>query len=134
MTRDSVIRATGRRSFSSAIGCSLAAGWLPGRRTASMRASARLMAEAVLVAACLLVGSAVHGAAADRQEPVERAAKPESGSQPVPRTELRYVPPDRGAPAVRVSGGTRGDRNDGLQIDVLAPPQTGLTVQEQPTL
>lgn len=99
-----------------------------------MRTSARLTAEAVLVAACLLVGYENQGAAADRQEPVERAAKPESGSQPVPRTELRYVPPDRGAPEVRVSGGTRGDRNDGLQIDVLAPPQTGLTVQEQPTL
>jgi hypothetical protein len=33
-----------------------------------------------------------------------------------------------------VSGGTRGDTSDGLHIDVLAPPQTGLTVQEQPTL
>src|SRR5271168_3833614 len=105
MSRDSGIRATGRRSCSSAIGCSFCR-LVRGRRTASMRTSARLTAEAVLVAACLLVGYENQGAAADRQEPVERAAKPESGSQPVPRTELRYVPPDRGAPEVRVSGGT----------------------------
>jgi hypothetical protein len=48
--------------------------------------------------------------------------------------EITYVPPDLGAPAVRVSGGTRGAADGGLSVDVLAPAQTGLTTQEQPTL
>ncbi|MFL5289706.1 MAG: DUF928 domain-containing protein [Rhodopila sp.] len=48
--------------------------------------------------------------------------------------EITYVPPDLGAPAVRVSGGTRGTADAGLSLDVLAPNQTGLTTQEQPTL
>jgi hypothetical protein len=84
--------------------------------------------------ACVLLGSGLQAVAADREEPAATAAKPEPGPQAVPRTQLRYVPPDRGAPEVRVSGGTRGTMNDGLHIDVLSPQQTGLTVQEQPTL
>jgi len=47
--------------------------------------------------------------------------------------EARYVPPDLGAPEVRVSGGTRSAAN-GLSVSVLAPKQIGLTIQEQPTL
>src|SRR3954470_20600143 len=50
------------------------------------------------------------------------------------KDEITYVPPDLGAPAVRVSGGTRGTADSGLSLDVLAPNQTGLTTQEQPTL
>jgi hypothetical protein len=37
-------------------------------------------------------------------------------------------------PAGRVSGGTRGPVAETLRIDVLAPEETGLTLQEQPTL
>jgi hypothetical protein len=108
--------------------------WLLGRRTASMRMSGRVTAEAVFVVASVLVGCQAWGAAADRQQPAETPAKGETGALPAPRTQLRYIPPDRGAPEVRVSGGTRGNMNNGLHIDVLAPSETGLTVQEQPTL
>jgi Domain of Unknown Function (DUF928) len=44
-----------------------------------------------------------------------------------------YVPPMRGAPEARVSGGTRG-AIDGPKLDALAPDHTGWTLQEQPTL
>jgi hypothetical protein len=44
-----------------------------------------------------------------------------------------YVPPLRGAPSVRVSGGTRGTRVHVL-IDVIAPNEIGQTTRDQPTL
>lgn len=45
-----------------------------------------------------------------------------------------YKPPLRGAPARRVGGATRGTGDSGLVLNVLAPDQTGLTTQAQPTL
>lgn len=45
-----------------------------------------------------------------------------------------YKPPLRGAPARRVGGATRGGGDKDLVLDVLAPEQTGQTVQAQPTL
>lgn len=45
-----------------------------------------------------------------------------------------YKPPMRGAPARRVGGATRGTGDSGLVLNVLAPDQTGLTTQAQPTL
>ncbi|MCZ4316718.1 DUF928 domain-containing protein [Comamonadaceae bacterium G21597-S1] len=45
-----------------------------------------------------------------------------------------YKPPLRGAPARRVGGATRGTGDSGLVLQVLAPDQTGLTTQAQPTL
>jgi len=45
-----------------------------------------------------------------------------------------YKPPLRGAPARRVGGATRGTGDTGLVLNVLAPDQTGLTTQAQPTL
>jgi hypothetical protein len=45
-----------------------------------------------------------------------------------------YKPPLRGAPARRVGGATRGSGDTGLVLNVLAPEQTGLTTQAQPSL
>lgn len=54
-----------------------------------------------------------------------------------PETLIKYVPPNRGAPApfLRVSGSTRGSAGETLGLDFLAPDNhVGLTRQAQPTL
>ena len=48
--------------------------------------------------------------------------------------KFSYVPPRRGAPAVRIGGGTRGIGKQTLELVVFAPDHTGLTTKEQPTL
>jgi hypothetical protein len=45
-----------------------------------------------------------------------------------------YQPPRRGAPSIRVGGGTRGISGEMPSIHVLAPDHVGLTENEQPTL
>lgn len=45
-----------------------------------------------------------------------------------------YKPPMRGAPASRIGGGSRGTGEADFVLSVLAPDQTGLTSQAQPTL
>ncbi|MGD0105490.1 MAG: DUF928 domain-containing protein [Rhodopila sp.] len=82
----------------------------------------------------LLVCPHAGRAAADNEQPADTTAKHDAGVQAAPGIQMLYIPPDRGAPEVRVSGGTRGSSTDGLRIDVLSPDQTGLTIQEQPTL
>ncbi len=49
-------------------------------------------------------------------------------------TGFVYKPPMRGAPASRVGGGSRGSGAADFVLNVLAPDQTGLTTQAQPTL
>src|SRR5262245_57748506 len=46
---------------------------------------------------------------------------------------VTYKPPLRGAPVTRVGGGTRGMSNV-LAVNVLAPNDTGYTLQERPTI
>lgn len=45
-----------------------------------------------------------------------------------------YQPPRRGAPNIRVGGGTRGLSGEKPTIHVLAPDHVGLTISEQPSL
>ncbi len=45
-----------------------------------------------------------------------------------------YRPPQRGAPATRVGGGTRSLGERRLMLGVLAPDHTGLTIRAQPVL
>lgn len=45
-----------------------------------------------------------------------------------------YVPPMRGAPEARISGGTRGKTAVPVKLDVIAPNDIGETVRDQPTL
>ncbi|HUJ72296.1 MAG TPA: DUF928 domain-containing protein [Verrucomicrobiae bacterium] len=49
-------------------------------------------------------------------------------------TKIVYKPPLRGAPAVRIDGGSRGSGVSLTCLTVLAPDHTGLTVQDQPAL
>lgn len=45
-----------------------------------------------------------------------------------------YQPPRRGAPNIRVGGGTRGLNGDKPVVHVFAPNHVGLTISEQPSL
>ena len=54
-------------------------------------------------------------------------------SAPVMRTPM-YQPPFRGAPNIRVGGGTRGISGVKTTIHVIAPEHVGLTVDDQPVL
>jgi hypothetical protein len=45
-----------------------------------------------------------------------------------------FKPPQMGAPATRVGGGSRGSSDHDAQLQVLAPEQTALTSQVSPTL
>lgn len=45
-----------------------------------------------------------------------------------------FKPPQMGAPATRVGGGTRGSSEHDAKLEVLAPEQTALTSQASPTL
>ena len=48
--------------------------------------------------------------------------------------KIVYKPPLRGAPAVRIDGGSRGSGVSLIALNVLAPDHIGLTAQEQPSL
>ncbi|HUI06629.1 MAG TPA: DUF928 domain-containing protein [Verrucomicrobiae bacterium] len=49
-------------------------------------------------------------------------------------TRIVYKPPLRGAPAVRIDGGSRGSGVSLTCLTVLAPDHTGLTIHDQPSL
>ena len=55
-------------------------------------------------------------------------------SSPPPDVKVVYVPPKRGSPDGRVTGGTRGAGPEWPVLSALAPEHTGLTVREHPTL
>jgi hypothetical protein len=52
---------------------------------------------------------------------------------PAPQ-QVIYRPAAKSAPSVRVTGGSRGSGDATITLDVLAPDETGLTTQEQPSL
>ena len=50
-------------------------------------------------------------------------------------TKVKFRPVGAGtAASVRVTGGSRGTGDDQITLDVLAPDETGITTQEQPSL
>jgi len=59
------------------------------------------------------------------------AKEPQSGKLML--AQMAYKPPMRGAPATRVGGGSRS-AGFTLRLNVLAPAETGYTVQEKPTI
>src|SRR6266850_838809 len=65
-------------------------------------------------------------------QPTEQIPPAKPGA-PV-KTKIVYKPPLRGAPAVRIDGGSRGNGVSLICLNVLAPDHTGLVVQEQPSL
>jgi hypothetical protein len=64
--------------------------------------------------------------------PLAQGAQPAApGSAPV---KVKFRPPATGAPSVRLTGGSRGSGDESIRLDVLAPDDTGITTQEQPSL
>lgn len=58
-------------------------------------------------------------------------APPAQAKEP---TRVRFRPPASGAPSVRLTGGSRGNGDDTVALDVLAPDAVGFTTREQPSL
>ncbi len=57
----------------------------------------------------------------------------EQSDRPAPAERIVYVPPDLGAPPTRTLAAVRGEGEQPL-VQVLAPEETGLTLEAQPTL
>jgi hypothetical protein len=68
------------------------------------------------------------------QTQTQPQAQPQAQAQAQASDSAVYKPPLRGAPARRVGGATRGSGDTDMVLNVLAPDQTGLTTQAQPTL
>jgi hypothetical protein len=74
------------------------------------------------------------------QEPAKPAATSNDPNRPLTGTttntpaKVKFRPPSTGAPSVRLTGGSRGSGDSAITLDVLAPDDTGLTTQEQPSL
>jgi hypothetical protein len=81
----------------------------------------------IMIVPCLLHSAEPSVVASNKQS---QATKP---SSPV-RIKIVFKPPLRGAPAVRIDGGSRGSGVSLICLNVLAPDQTGFTTQEQPSL
>ena len=60
-------------------------------------------------------------------------AQADSQKQSADEQALAYKPPLRGAPLTRIGGGTRSF-GSALAVNVLAPSDTGYTLQEKPTI
>ena len=98
-----------------------------------------------LAAVNLVVSFALHGADVTNEPPRssgrERPGATSTNAQiqvtvatPPSGARIVYKPPLRGAPAVRIDGGSRGSGVSLICLNVLAPDHTGLTVREQPSL
>ena len=86
----------------------------------------RMSSLSRLLSAALLTMAAAPGQTEETAS-AETATKPQEQTA---RPAFVYQPPNRGAPAQRVGGGTRSIS----QLSVLAPAHTGLTTQLQPRL
>jgi hypothetical protein len=73
-------------------------------------------------------------AADSSAKPAAPSVKPADKSVAAPTSTVRFRPGSSGAPSVRVTGGSRGSGDSTITLDVLAPDETGLTTQEQPSL
>lgn len=65
---------------------------------------------------------------------VESALGEDSAQKATPPPKVKFRPPTTDAPAVRVTGGSRGSGDSAMTLDVLAPNEIGLTTLEQPSL
>jgi hypothetical protein len=57
-----------------------------------------------------------------------------TAQNPALAKKVKYRPANVGAPAVRLTGGSRGTGEDTVVLDVLTPDEVGTTTQEQPSL
>jgi len=67
-------------------------------------------------------------------KPATTSVKPADNKAAAPTSTVRFRPGLSGAPSVRVTGGSRGSGDSTITLDVLAPDETGLTTQEEPSL
>jgi uncharacterized protein DUF928 len=81
----------------------------------------------------LLIPNSVN-AADSSTKPAAPSVKPADSSAAAPASTVRFRPGSAGAPSVRVTGGSRGSGDATITLDVLAPDETGLTTQEEPSL
>ena len=72
-------------------------------------------------------------AADSSTKPAASSVKP-ADKTAAPASTVRFRPGSSGAPSVRVTGGSRGSGDSTITLDVLAPDETGLTTQEEPSL
>jgi Domain of Unknown Function (DUF928) len=72
-------------------------------------------------------------AADSSTKPATTSVKP-ADKTATPAPAVRFRPGSSGAPSVRVTGGSRGSGDSTITLDVLAPDETGLTTQEEPSL
>lgn len=79
-----------------------------------------------------MIAVVVAGAACIVMEQIGIGQTPPSATAPAKKPI--YKPPFRGAPAVRVDGGSRGSAEELPTLFVLAPDHTGLTTAAQPSL
>ncbi len=91
-----------------------------------MKTKISLQRKLLWIVGVLLLSGSGGGAAfgADKNQP--GAAGPSAG--------IKFRPPTTGAPAVRVTGGSRGTGDAEITLDVLAPDDIGVTTREQPSL
>jgi hypothetical protein len=76
------------------------------------------------------------GAAGEPAKPAEAGAAPDVAARgPALPALPRFVPPDRGSPASRLGGATRGAEADELPaVEALVPAEAGLTLEPRPVL
>lgn len=86
-----------------------------------------------LVLATLLALGGIGADAVSAAEPAATGAN-KAPSTDAAATTVTYRPPLRGAPLSRVGGGTRSIQAEDLQVEVLAPEHTGLSLNAQPAL
>ncbi len=87
--------------------------------------------RAILFVSLSMVLQFVAATVIAQEQSSSQTTNPPSAASQVPV----YIPPPLGgAPTSRVSGGSRGPENSGLDLIVLAPESIGLTSRAQPTL
>jgi hypothetical protein len=87
-----------------------------------------------LAAFGLLATPPLQSGEAPAPAPAPAAKSPDAPAASAPASAVKFRPGSRGAPSVRVTGGSRGSGDATITLDVLAPDETGLTTQEQPSL
>src|SRR5258708_39939993 len=86
---------------------------------------------------CVLAAASFISFGAPAQNPPEKngatAKAPAAPAKPAPTLVIYRAAPGA-APAARGTGGSRGSGDAAVRLDVLAPDETGLTTEEQPSL
>src|SRR5262245_861665 len=85
---------------------------------------AKLLTVGCVLSPCLILAA----------DSTNSPAKPAAATTAQTPTKVVYRAAKGSASAARVTGGSRGSGDAAVTLDVLAPDETGLTTQEQPSL